>query len=343
MSQFQCTSTPPALPQCWYFACSSGDLRSAPSRIVSFRIQDSDFIAFRSTAGKVTVLSGRCCHMGAALRNGDVVDDCIECPLHGWRFNQSGECTHIPAGDSIPPWAKLRSYDSIERYGCVFFFLGDRPRFQIPPFEGVDEKEFVITPPLSFDVECPWYMAAANGFDVQHFYTSHDRVLVKTPVLNQKSEFTLCLKLNLKIIRSDFVNLFIARFLGNLIDFSIVNTGGNTLQVTSILKHSKSYGLVNIIPVSPTRCRVINIVMIERSVGAMARLLIDRPNARIRRSYIRRFLSSDQPRIEGTDAIFTRFQPADFYMREFFKWLYSIHEIKTNFKDQGEDLCAALK
>jgi nitrite reductase/ring-hydroxylating ferredoxin subunit/uncharacterized membrane protein len=36
--------------------------------------------------GRIHALDDRCSHRGGALHEGDLIDDCIECPLHGTRF-----------------------------------------------------------------------------------------------------------------------------------------------------------------------------------------------------------------------------------------------------------------
>lgn len=55
---------------------------------------------FRGKSGKVSVVDAYCAHMGGNLAaGGRVLGDCIECPFHGWVYNQEGKCVRIPYAD----------------------------------------------------------------------------------------------------------------------------------------------------------------------------------------------------------------------------------------------------
>jgi nitrite reductase/ring-hydroxylating ferredoxin subunit/uncharacterized membrane protein len=59
-------------------ALPEGGLRSA-------RLQDTTVVLARVN-GEVHALADRCAHRGGALHEGELVDGCVECPLHGSRF-----------------------------------------------------------------------------------------------------------------------------------------------------------------------------------------------------------------------------------------------------------------
>ena len=86
---------PPFYPNGWLPVLVSSSLKK--SQILPIFAFGNDLVAFRSTAGKVTVLDAYCPHLGAHLGyNGRVINDTINCPFHGWVFNESGDCVHIP-------------------------------------------------------------------------------------------------------------------------------------------------------------------------------------------------------------------------------------------------------
>ena len=86
---------PPFYPNGWLPVLESSALKK--SQILPIFAFGNDLVAFRSTAGKVTVLDAYCPHLGAHLGyGGRVINDNVNCPFHGWIFNQSGECVHIP-------------------------------------------------------------------------------------------------------------------------------------------------------------------------------------------------------------------------------------------------------
>ena len=78
----------------WYAAEQSKNVSSQP---VGVRMLGQDFVLFRDTEGAVQCLSNVCSHRGAALSDGKVQGDCVECPYHGWQYNGEGECTRIPS------------------------------------------------------------------------------------------------------------------------------------------------------------------------------------------------------------------------------------------------------
>ena len=90
---------PPFYPNGWLPVLESSALKK--SQILPIFAFGNDLVAFRSTAGKVTVLDAYCPHLGAHLGyGGRVINDTVNCPFHGWVFNESGDCVHIPGNSS---------------------------------------------------------------------------------------------------------------------------------------------------------------------------------------------------------------------------------------------------
>ena len=51
----------------------------------------------------------------------------IRCAYHHWRFDCAGRCVDIPAGDKIPPGARIATYPSAEAWGLIWAFNGTAP------------------------------------------------------------------------------------------------------------------------------------------------------------------------------------------------------------------------
>lgn len=81
------------LPRHWYIACSSKELTSRP---IGRRILDTPIVLFRTPDGRPHALLDRCAHRNVPLSGGRMVDGCIECPYHGWRYDGDGACTLVP-------------------------------------------------------------------------------------------------------------------------------------------------------------------------------------------------------------------------------------------------------
>lgn len=88
--------------------------------------------------GVVAVAPDACPHRGVRLSRGEIVDGCLRCPYHGWRFGAAGECVSIPAiGDSlIPSRADLPTVPNEVALGMVWI-RGDH---------GVDGFDPIVVP-----------------------------------------------------------------------------------------------------------------------------------------------------------------------------------------------------
>lgn len=61
-------------------------------------------IALCNVEGNIHAVSGVCPHAGGPLAEGELQDNVLTCPLHGWQFGvDSGRCMRIPA-------MKLKTY-----------------------------------------------------------------------------------------------------------------------------------------------------------------------------------------------------------------------------------------
>ncbi len=125
----------------WYVVADESDITDKPKHV---KVLGQPLVVFRDEAGQIAVLSDTCVHRGASLSAGRVVDGCIECPYHGWRFDKTGMAVKIPsqpAGSKIPPRARVDSYPVVLKYGWVWAFMGDLPAAERPPLPEFPEYE----------------------------------------------------------------------------------------------------------------------------------------------------------------------------------------------------------
>ena len=171
------------LKNSWYVACTSAEIRRR--RIVASRILGLGIAVYRRRDGEVAALLDQCLHRGTALSGGRVIDDCLVCPYHGWRYDGEGQLLHVPSQDgrhlpSSPHPYRLRSFVAKEAYGLVWVYLGD----QVPASDDIFA--------MPFWREAPWtnyYMVsrfsgsvgalAQNFMDVPHTVYVHDKVFRK--------------------------------------------------------------------------------------------------------------------------------------------------------------------
>ena len=67
------------------------------------------------------MLDAYCPHLGADIAvGGTVIEECVTCPFHGWRFDATGHNVEIPYAKSVNRTAKLHAWPTVERAGIVF-------------------------------------------------------------------------------------------------------------------------------------------------------------------------------------------------------------------------------
>lgn len=107
----------------WYVVASTRELGKKP---LGKRRFGENFVFFRDAEGQPVCLKARCPHRGADLSLGRLVDGMIACPFHGFRFDQTGACRHIPAEPDreIPPRMRVDAVPVTESGGWIWMWRG---------------------------------------------------------------------------------------------------------------------------------------------------------------------------------------------------------------------------
>lgn len=312
----------PKFPKGWYLLCASDVLRNGP---VGYTLGDARFVAFRDARGRAVVLDGRCSHMRADLAKGCVRNGVIHCPLHDWQYAGDGNCVKIPAGDAIPPFAKQISYPAAEIGGQVVFFNSPVADYPMPFFDCVSPEELCPAPPFDIELQCPWYLVGANGFDVQHFRVAHDRTLKDSPIIDSPAPFAQRIVATYDVTGGGFRDALTRHFAGPQVRMSVTSWAGVNIIVTATFAKTRTHGMVFVRPLDEERTLLKTIVWVPRHAGTLAKSLIDPVAARIRRRFIQAFLNDDAARSDGA-----RYNPAtllpdaDRVMKNYLDWLASL-------------------
>ena len=133
-----------------------------------------DLVGWRDTAGALHIWEDLCVHRGAKLSKGQICDDQVVCPYHGWRYDGVGICTLISAAPDEPPMAKARAFTHrvIERYGLAWACLGEPVR-DIPNFPEWDDAAYVKVPSGPYAFKANAFRSLENFMDVSHFPFVH--------------------------------------------------------------------------------------------------------------------------------------------------------------------------
>jgi cholesterol 7-dehydrogenase len=170
----------------WYHLCDSEELQG--DRVVEVRALGQVFALWRTSEGKPVCQDAYCLHLGANLAvGGKVVDNCITCPFHKWKFDEKGEVKEIPY---LPEPHKCHTQKKLKTYHCrdfcglvmIYFHADDKePEFSLPLFLEEDIKREGFKRHLKWDIGfktlSPVDWVDQSG-DHAHFNTLHSEFLI---------------------------------------------------------------------------------------------------------------------------------------------------------------------
>jgi nitrite reductase/ring-hydroxylating ferredoxin subunit len=157
--------------QSWFPLALARDVQ--PGRILGQDFLGTRVILYRDATGRPVVQGAFCPHLGADLSVGQVVEGQIRCAYHHWTFGCAGACVNIPAGDKIPPGARIPTYPSAEAWGLIWAFNGETPTFAVPGIPGAEEGGLIYeTHFRGTRATDPW-VSTSNGVDFQHLRALH--------------------------------------------------------------------------------------------------------------------------------------------------------------------------
>src|SRR3954454_14282207 len=93
LRQHRTQEAPMFIRNAWYIAAWADELSEKP---IARRICNEPVVLYRDREGRPGVLLDMCCHRGAPLHLGRVVDQGLECGYHGLIFDRSGQCVCVP-------------------------------------------------------------------------------------------------------------------------------------------------------------------------------------------------------------------------------------------------------
>ena len=166
------TNTSPGLRRGWLPVGEVGEFPiDTPVRV---ELLGEGVVVVRHSSG-LSAFADRCSHRNARLSDGRIVDGCLECPYHGWRFDNVGRCTHIPAlgsGATVPPTSHLSGFRTQERYGLVWVAI-DEPVCDLPDVAEWSDTSLrtIWLPPIVINAAAGQFVD--NFLDFGHFPFVH--------------------------------------------------------------------------------------------------------------------------------------------------------------------------
>ncbi|MEL0020472.1 MAG: aromatic ring-hydroxylating dioxygenase subunit alpha [Rickettsiales bacterium] len=167
----------PFIRNAWYIAAWAEEIEAGP---LARTIMNQPMVIFRDADGKVGALEDRCCHRGAPLTHGRVVDEGIQCGYHGLIFDTQGTCVVVPGQKNIPPAARVRSYPLVERNEILWIWMGDPARAdesQIVDYSYHDDHAKWPHRKAMFQIKSNYMLMIDNLMDLTHLGYVHEHTI----------------------------------------------------------------------------------------------------------------------------------------------------------------------
>jgi phenylpropionate dioxygenase-like ring-hydroxylating dioxygenase large terminal subunit len=156
----------------WHPVAQPHDIAQAP---VPVRLLERDLVLWRDGQGQLQAFADQCPHRGARLSLGRVNAGRLECPYHGWQFEGSGQCVHVPALPQFTPPASNCAvrYAVQEAYGLVWVRLAEGEA-TLPAFEAEADARLRKLNCGPYDVAASAPRIIENFLDMSHFGFVHE-------------------------------------------------------------------------------------------------------------------------------------------------------------------------
>jgi 3-ketosteroid 9alpha-monooxygenase subunit A len=166
----------PSVPDGWFAVAGSDDLASG--QVSGLSCLERELVAFRGADGTARVFDAHCPHLGAHLGfGGQVCEDGITCPFHGWRFDGDGQLVEVPRLERAPR-AAAHVWEVCEQNGRIFVWHhahGAAPEYEVPTYRA-DGGNWTPWRTRSYQVRTHVQELTENIIDRSHFYQVHDMV-----------------------------------------------------------------------------------------------------------------------------------------------------------------------
>jgi phenylpropionate dioxygenase-like ring-hydroxylating dioxygenase large terminal subunit len=145
---------------------------------IGVRLLGEDVVLWRADGDQILAWQDLCAHRGTRLSLGKVDGNTLQCPYHGWTYNEEARCIRIPAHpDQTPPSkARVKTFQTKVRYDLVWVSLG-QPAQSIPPFPEWSDDSYrkILCGPYRVNASAP--RVVENFLDVGHFPFVHEGIL----------------------------------------------------------------------------------------------------------------------------------------------------------------------
>ncbi len=279
------TGLGPQLPRNWYLLGPAR--RFAPGTVTTHAIASRELVVWRGRdGGAPVVMDAHCAHMGCHLGKAAVLGQSLRCPLH---YRMIGA-----DGGFVGHAGTLRQarYPAREFLGGLFVFLGD-------PDEAWDLGALVLDGNASCHAgehrfALPWQWLVANGLDIEHLSSVHDRRLLEPPTMTRDGNAMLRIDYRTLPMASGLSDRIMARLAGNGIHGTIRLLAGSMMLVEAEVGRRRTFILLSFLPQPGEMTLIRGIVGVKGRPG-----LANRLSARVAKLLFKAFLRKDLGVLDG--------------------------------------------
>jgi phenylpropionate dioxygenase-like ring-hydroxylating dioxygenase large terminal subunit len=179
----------------WYAILDSNEIKK--KKLVGVVRLGEKLVLWRRKDGSIACIADKCCHRGAKLSAGKLCGDHIQCPFHGFEYNETGKVIMIPANGKntpVPERYEVQRYEVSEKGGLVWLWWGEKTEL-LPPIPFFEElEEFSYSQIIDYwDIH--YSRCIENQLDVMHLPFVHyntigadKKTLVNGPVVHWDEE-----------------------------------------------------------------------------------------------------------------------------------------------------------
>lgn len=158
----------------WYAVLDSKQVKK--NKLIGVTRFSEKLVFWRDDAENVHCIFDKCCHRGASLCTGKLVEGHVECPFHGFLYDASGKVTCIPANGKNAVVAenyRVNAYQARDAYGFIWVWYGEYSA-DLPEIPFFDElKTGFSYGGISENWNVHYTRAIENQLDVVHLPFVH--------------------------------------------------------------------------------------------------------------------------------------------------------------------------
>lgn len=168
-----------AYPSGWFQLGWSHNFTSGA--VIPSRIFGRDIVIYRNEEGSLRVADAYCPHFGAHLgHGGEVRENCLVCPFHGWRYDDKGKHVATPHSRRERTAKQLRLWPVAEASGIAFIWHdenGVSPQWEYPK-SIEDEDAYFPLQSRCWEWNLLPNFVTENAVDASHFGFIHHAAVI---------------------------------------------------------------------------------------------------------------------------------------------------------------------